>query len=69
MILGLGQIHDFIYISVSDPDMDPGGTGCFGQVGSGSGRIPDPDPDPECEEKRSFFFKFNIFFNFDAALT
>ena len=30
----------------------------------------DPDTDPECEEKRTFFFKFNILFlDFDAALT
>ena len=30
--------------SVSDPD--PGGSGYFDHVGSGSGQVPDPNTDP-----------------------
>ena len=43
-------------------DLDPGGSGYFDNLGSGSGKIPDPYPDPECVGKRTFLFKFNILF-------
>ena len=33
-----------VYCSVSDPD--PGGSGYFDHVGSGSGQVPDPNTDP-----------------------